>query len=658
MQEEEEELMVDMEIAVIDKTDDCSLIFSENESFSEVGDIVNDIFNDRKIELDVQECMNDLLESVEKEVKTKKNLTRKRSIDFAEWQRNKRKRSHQAGEEYVSSRGKKVAAKSIKPKKDCVNNCKFKCTEKVDKNSREKIFMDFYKLDHSGKRNFINQTTTCVTVASGKESSRKKKSYSYYFMVGEESFRVCKSYYLSTLAVSQKMVYNVHEKKCAVSGVVDTDSRGRKSHSNVTKEQREIVIAHINSFPVIDSHYCRAKTNKKYVQSGLNIERMYDLYNSHCSEKGLPRVKSSYYRYVFNNEFNIGFHVPKTDRCEKCEEMKVKKNEKLPISPQEENSHKNHLAEKVAMRAEKSKDKSSSEKNTLLVVFDLENVINVPKAEVGSFFYKRKLTIYNLTAMTSTKKGYCALWTEAISGRAGNDIASSFISILKRISTDEPNVTNLICWSDSCVPQNRNSHISHAILEFLNQQEKITSIIMKYSLAGHSCVQEVDNMHKQIEDAMKVAEFYSPVSFLRVLLKVNRKNPYRVIQMKKVDFKDYQASSKMLLFSKVPYTKVCQLKFDKENLHVIGYKQSHSDETFTQVDIGHERNKSVRVVKKQGVSITSIEQKEPKKTMILTSRSQKCEKQLSAAKIQDIRSMLKHMPLTDREYFKTLGIYY
>ena len=240
--------------------------------------------------------------------------------------------------------------------------------------------------------------------------------------------------------------------------------------------------------------------------------------------------------HVFNTEFYIGFHVPKTDHCEKCEEIKVKKNEKLPVSEEEEKAHKSHLAEKVAMSAEKAKDKANSDKNTLLIVFDLENVITLPKAEVGSFFYKRKLTMYNLTAMTSSKSGYCAIWTDAISGRAGNDIASAFISILK-ISIDEPHVTNLICWSDSCVPQNRNSHISQAILEFLYQQEKISSIIMKYSIAGHSGVQEVDNMHKQIEDAIKVAEFYSPVSFLRLLLNVNRNIPYQVIQLNKVDFK-------------------------------------------------------------------------------------------------------------------------
>ena len=123
---------------------------------------------------------------------------------------------------------------------------------------------------------------------------------------------------------------------------------------------------------------------------------------------------------------------------------------------------------------------------------------------------------------------------------------------------------------------------------------------MKYSIAGHSSVQEVDNMHKQIEDAMRVAEFYSPVLFLRLLLNVNRNTPYRVIQLNKVDFKDYQSSSKMQMFSRVPYTKVCQLKFDKENLHIIEYKQSHSDENLTTVNIGHEKKKSTHAVRKQG----------------------------------------------------------
>ena len=82
---------------------------------------------------------------------------------------------------------------------------------------------------------------------------------------------------------------------------------------------------------------------------------------------------------------------------------------------------------------------------------------------------------------------------------------------------------------------------------------------MKYSLDGRSCLQEVDNMQKQIEDAMQVSKFYSPISFLRMLLKVNRKKPYRVIQMNKSDFKDSRSSSKMLQFCKATYRKVFKL---------------------------------------------------------------------------------------------------
>ena len=42
---------------------------------------------------------------------------------------------------------------------------------------------------------------------------------------------------------------------------------------------------------------------------------------------------------------------------------------------------------------------------------------------------------------------------------------------------------------------------------------EINSTLLKYSLLGHSCVQEVDSMHKRIEDDMRFAEFYSPISF-------------------------------------------------------------------------------------------------------------------------------------------------
>ena len=162
--------------------------------------------------------------------------------------------------------------------------------------------------------------------------------------------------------------------------------------------------------------------------------------------------------------------------------MKIKEN--IPITPSEEESYKKHVEEKKLMREEKSKDKDS-ESDLCIVMFDLENVITLPKAEISSFFYKRKLNLYNLTAYTS-KRGYCAIWTEATSGRAGNDIASAVVKVMESVIQDHP---------------------------------KASSVSLKYSITGHSAVQEVDNMHSQIERAMHVVEFYSPISFIRILLK-------------------------------------------------------------------------------------------------------------------------------------------
>ena len=146
-------------------------------------------------------------------------------------------------------------------KKDCLPIVNSDVVKKIDTKTQEVIFMDFYKLDTTGKHFSISQTSIYSSTSSSKESIRKKKSYSYFLMKREKLFCIYKSFYLSILADSQKMIYGVHEKKEEVSGIVKPDGQGKhNNHYKVMQEEK--VIAHINSFPVIDSHYCPAKTNK------------------------------------------------------------------------------------------------------------------------------------------------------------------------------------------------------------------------------------------------------------------------------------------------------------------------------------------------------------------------------------------------------------
>ena len=68
------------------------------------------------------------------------------------------------------------------------------------------------------------------------------------------------------------MVYNVHDKKDKVTGILKADGCGKHNkHHRVTEEQQEEVIAHINSFPVVDSHYCNNKNQQEVLGSCVDV---------------------------------------------------------------------------------------------------------------------------------------------------------------------------------------------------------------------------------------------------------------------------------------------------------------------------------------------------------------------------------------------------
>lgn len=149
----------------------------------------------------------------------------------------------------------------------------------------------------------------------------RKRTYSfkYYLNIKGEKVRVCKQFCLGTLAISQKPVYNTHMKKNPTTSMQKSDARGKHAKKCIDEHQKEQVKAHISSFPVVESHYCRASTERQYLEPVLNVSRMYDLYRLKCNENGNAPVKESYYRFIFNTEFNLSFHTRKKDWCDQCE---------------------------------------------------------------------------------------------------------------------------------------------------------------------------------------------------------------------------------------------------------------------------------------------------------------------------------------------------
>lgn len=567
--------------------------------------------------------------------------TRKRQRNPKSWKKNVRKENRQLGKSYTSTSGKIVPDKKLQHV-DC--KCKFKCCDKISKDERESIALSFYQITRNEKSHFILNNTECkMSIRTKlKINPQKKKSFSYFFHVNNEKHRVCKKFFLETILVSQKTIYNVHNNKDKVTQVPKSDERGKKTKDRIPKTDKDLVRKHIESFAKVESHYCRAKTTKEYLSPDLNISRMYDLYVEHCTkEVNVKPLSLSMYRTIFNNEYNLDFLLPKSDRCDLCEEYKMSSKENR-LTEELIAKYEYHLLNKSLMRNERKNDRESNE---VIVCFDLQNVIALPRANVSCFFYKRKLNVYNMTAHCSkNKKGYCAMWHEALCGRSGNDIASAVIKLLTEISSEFPDVKKFILWSDSCVPQNRNSLISYAVASFLAKNTHIEEIIMKYSTPGHSCIQEVDNIHSNIEKSLKCSEVWSPVSLLRIILASNRKSPYSVTQMSSSDFYDYQTQSKSYAYQGCPYTQVSQLKFEHSDLLTVKFKTSHDPyEPWNNIHLLKDRKK------KRSIGTVS-----PLSSIRWGANVVKDKKKISSDKVKDIKSMLKWMPTVDKEYFNAV----
>ncbi|KAK4875572.1 hypothetical protein RN001_011994 [Aquatica leii] len=440
----------------------------------------------------------------------------------------------------------------------------------------------------------------------------------------------------------------MYTRKKVIQEIPQSDKRGRSTKDRISKKDKDIIRQHIESFPSVDAHYCKKDSNKKYLEPSLNIQKMYELYAEMCNEKQIIPQKLSMYRDIFNFQFNLEFLQPKTDRCDVCEEYRLAKKEKT-LNEEMETAYQSHVSKKVIMRQERKNDTKTQTTNCAVICFDLENVINLPKSDVSILFYKQKLNVYNLTAHCSiSKEVYCAIWPETMCGRSGNDLSSALVQILEKVVSNHPEINEIITWSDSCVPQNRNSLVSVAVTDFLTRYPNIRMITMKYSITGHSCIQVVDNIHSRIEKAMKVTDIWSPLSFMRLLLKVERRKSFCVINMKAAYFKNYKKTASVFKYDKILYTKICQLRFIQGEKFKLQYKIIDHSTEFITVYVNPPkltRTGKQSIVNKDNSSIANF--------VIAPAENIKT-KSVTANKIKHIEFAYKWMPLEDQQYMRCL----
>ena len=87
------------------------------------------------------------------------------------------------------------------------------------------------------------------------------------------------------------------------------------------------------------------------MEANLNIRKLYQEY---CRE--LARNDVSVF---FNTQFNLSFHILKTDRYDVCEETRVSEENRNEMDPKMKYKHEAHVKSKIEAKIERDVDRAN-----------------------------------------------------------------------------------------------------------------------------------------------------------------------------------------------------------------------------------------------------------------------------------------------------------
>lgn len=246
-------------------------------------------------------------------------------------------------------------------------------------------------------------TSTPKRKVKGNNVTKKSKSVTTKYFIYTENKRktpICKQSFMDIFIVGKDKVSSL-AKHFYKHGTLPTETRGGDHCSHIHRPRKTSVKNFIESLQCVESHYCRGRSERKYLPCTLSIKKLWRMYNASCDNVNL-RVKESYFRSIFDQEYNVRFGTPLADACSLCISLKEKL--KREMDPQ---SRSDILIEKrvhsLKAAAFYSLLKDSSEK-VFILSFDCENNLPLPKVPDQRAYYSRQLYIYNLCIVQGHSK--------------------------------------------------------------------------------------------------------------------------------------------------------------------------------------------------------------------------------------------------------------
>lgn len=533
------------------------------------------------------------------EVEGEDQRPKKRPRNPKKHKRTEAKKARNSGKLYINRSGNNVNPK-IFQNIDC--ECRKKCHGKINIEQRRAFHESFWEIGDFGRQNaFLCGLVQCKSVERHRprteEQSPRGLVNLFYLNTPTETIQVCKKYFLDTFNLSDGRVTRALQ-KFREGKSPGSDLRGNKPNPRATPiEVTNFVKQHIESFPHHESHYTRAHNpNKKYLNENLDVTKMYDLYIKHCADNGQQPVKISYYRHIFNSQYNLGFHAPNKDTCKRCDEYKVKKSSP-GLSLEEiqclENDHELHLrkADKARKLMNDDKELSKTDESLYVCSVDMQKALPFPILTVSDAYYKRNMYSYNVGVHEfKNETAYCYVWDETRASRGSQEISSC---LKKHFDTCCRGKKHIIIYSDTCGGQNRNINVALSLMKYVESPENSVEVIeQKFLVSGHSFLPN-DRDFGAIEVAAKKKQIFVPNDWYSVIASAKRRNKILVCEMTKDDF--YSTSQLKTAVTRrkkntrnepVNWLHMQHIRFEKNLPFQVLYKETLSDfEDFKVLDL-------------------------------------------------------------------------
>lgn len=540
----------------------------------------------------VRNSYNDLEDNgtpVQKRKRTRTNSidqisARKRSRNPAAWLVNIHRERLNAGKEYTTKSGKIKRAKAVQP--GCDDTCRKKCSTKLTGDQRQVIFNDFWAIGNRSRQwdylSRIIQIQKKKTCRDPHLPSRRNNSLKFMFRVDSKIIVVCKKMFKATLDIGEAPI-NTVTLKMGKGAKVSPDKRGshRNRSTKMLDATKSRVAEHINLFQRKEAHYVRKDSKREYLCEEIkSVHAMHSLYlewikNNYPSEKV---VTERQYRDIFNSNFNIGFFIPKKDQCDSCTSWSIASdNEKECLKASNELHVKNKIRSRELKDQDAAEAKVKDNRHIVTACFDLQKVLNVPKIEASSAYYKRKLSMYNFTIYDIGRSdGFCYVWTEDIGNKGSNEIASYLLDFIETMA--KKGATDFRFYSDNCAGQNKNRFV-FSMFAYAAAKCNV-QIVHRFLECGHT-QNEGDAMHSLIERTSKNQTIFVPEQWLTIMRMARPKNPYTVIEVNQDMIFNFKLLSEKMNTTintsgnKVGWSKVREIRTTGANAGFLNYKISY-----------------------------------------------------------------------------------